>query len=571
MKPDFIVIMPSLGVLTIEVKSWHLDDIQSANKQIVTIKDRSGLGNNPHPTAMGRNWKKSLLDFCRQHPGLESLFYQDGPHEGNFALPFGHLGVFTNIQSTQFVRHARAGFWRDVFPPHEIVTRDTLELWKRLDIDSIVEKLKAFFVPSWPVNLSAGHINAVRAALHPETAISSLDRHSLPARQWNYDLKVLDVRQEWSARQIGGRPRALMGLVGSGKTVLLMARARTIIYGRPRTRLLFLCYNIHQAALIRAALSDLESVTVIHFHGWAESQGVVPKPGESNVALGQRLYDAFEQMGNRAPRYDAVLVDQGQDFAPEWFRCIVRSMAYPLDGDLLIAADGNQRLEGAERPWRWGEAGVQAEPRTTPSSLDLDWNYRNSAEVIGLASLFATSTALVSDDERLALPSGARSLPVRTTGHSPQFLRCNDPDHERRKTAQIARDLVNGRWLGQAIPPLRPEQIGIVYPFDDKAARSQIEKLAEELKDLDAVWLDRLNPDGSSPIQQPGVKIQSIRASRGLGYAAVIFLFADALPRPEVSEEVENRFMYVALTRASDYLTVICSGESRFVDRMLHG
>ena len=39
----------------------------------------------------------------------------------------------------------------------------------------------------------------------------------------------------------------------------------------------------------------------------------------------------------------------------------------------------------------------------------------------------------------------------------------------------------------------------------------------------------------------------------------------------EVSEEVENRFMYVALTRASDYLTVICSGESRFVDRMLHG
>lgn len=47
------------------------------------------------------------------------------------------------------------------------------------------------------------------------------------------DLKVLDLRQENNARKIGEGHRIVYGVAGSGKTVLLIAKARLLSAQNP--------------------------------------------------------------------------------------------------------------------------------------------------------------------------------------------------------------------------------------------------------------------------------------------------------------------------------------------------
>lgn len=49
------------------------------------------------------------------------------------------------------------------------------------------------------------------------------------------------------------------------------------------------------------------------------------------------------------PRYDAVLVDEGQDFLPSWWN-VLRKVCRP-DGEMLLVADATQDIYGTARSW----------------------------------------------------------------------------------------------------------------------------------------------------------------------------------------------------------------------------
>ena len=59
-----------------------------------------------------------------------------------------------------------------------------------------------------------------------------------------FDLVVLDRRQENNARKIGEGHRIIYGVAGSGKTVLLIARAKWLHDRDPDAKILLLCYNV---------------------------------------------------------------------------------------------------------------------------------------------------------------------------------------------------------------------------------------------------------------------------------------------------------------------------------------
>jgi superfamily I DNA/RNA helicase len=71
-------------------------------------------------------------------------------------------------------------------------------------------------------------------------------------------------------------------------------------------------------------------------------------------------------------------------------------------------------------------------------------------------------------------------------------------------------------------------------------------------------------------VSEPGIKIQTIHGSKGLQYRAVIVLWADRLPRsfPDIDPDEDPKLMYVALTRAEDYLFISHSEPSDFIDRI---
>ncbi|MDA0703990.1 MAG: hypothetical protein O3A96_12260 [Proteobacteria bacterium] len=95
-------------------------------------------------------------------------------------------------------------------------------------------------------------------------------------------------------------------------------------------------------------------------------------------------------------KYDAVLIDEAQDFEPSWFTCLLSAMEDPEHGDLLIVADGCQGLYRRTKI-SWSQLGIKARGRTISCSYQLDRNYRNSREIIALAETFAFSNTDAND------------------------------------------------------------------------------------------------------------------------------------------------------------------------------
>jgi Nuclease-related domain len=67
--PDFIVIIPSVGLLVIEAKGWYPDHILEANNFEVTINSRGQPEICKHPIRQARDYQFQLMDTARRHPG----------------------------------------------------------------------------------------------------------------------------------------------------------------------------------------------------------------------------------------------------------------------------------------------------------------------------------------------------------------------------------------------------------------------------------------------------------------------------------------------------------------------
>ena len=62
----------------------------------------------------------------------------------------------------------------------------------------------------------------------------------------------------------------------------------------------------------------------------------------------QRLYTENASRG-AMPRYDAILVDEGQDFRPSWWRTL--RLALKQGGEMVLVADKTQNIYGTAAAW----------------------------------------------------------------------------------------------------------------------------------------------------------------------------------------------------------------------------
>jgi superfamily I DNA/RNA helicase len=159
------------------------------------------------------------------------------------------------------------------------------------------------------------------------------------------------------------------------------------------------------------------------------------------------------------------------------------------------------------------------------------------------------------------------ALALRSNGLRPLLLTARDRTQETHCALALAEMLLHG--TDPRYEKVKPEEIGILYPWMPKIDEPLMETFLTQLRTLaPTVWLakgrDRYR------VGEPGIKVQTIAGSKGLQYRAVIVLWADRLPRPfESSDPAEDaRLMYVALTRAEDYLFLTHSEPSTFLQRM---
>lgn len=577
--PDFVIICPDMGLMIIEVKGWYPKEIVAADHNSVLIKGQQGEIRYNHPVRQARDYMLSLMDQCRENPTCRRIVAKEGKHQNKFIFPFGHFAVLSNISSDNLVNHS-AGNLASIFTAEKNVTRDVLMEWSEndgLSEKDICEILQDKFDPFWRIpELTIEQIDVLRSIIHPEIIISPFSEKSEPLSAIS-SLKVLDLKQEQNARKIGDGHRIIFGVAGSGKTVLLISKARLISTQRPSDNVLLLCYNVALSAYLKSCLADCSNITVMHFDGWAKSNGIVRRNKESNESLGKRLLLALENGHGDARKYHLVMIDEAQDFDASWFRCALAGMDDPYDGDLIIVGDGSQGLY-VNHEISWSDIGVQARGRTIHKKFDLDRNYRNSREIVDLAAQFSLWNETQGSEEE----NGIVSILVdpnkcqRSTGIKPFLIKSNTRYEENTRVLKVVKDLLDGRWFGQSIEPLDPrtdpQSIGILYPFKNKQDNGVFSELLKSLEELCPVtWINQ-DRESRKRISEPGIKVQTIHSAKGLQYRAVILLWADHLPMPfgDTDEETGRRLFYVALTRAEDYLAISAasSASSKFLNEI---
>ncbi len=575
--PDFIVIAPDLGVIIIEVKGWYLDDIVRGNHSEITVNINDRERQEIHPLEQARNYMWRLAGACENSPNRSQLFHQDGPRKNKFFFPFCHFVVLSNISRDNILRRKDQNV-AEIFKTDTTLFRDELVDLEDASAEEIRNTLMRFFDPFWPITpFTPEQVDVLRSIIHPEIILSYLPSKSLTEEEAEkcFDLVVLDRRQENNARKIGEGHRIIYGVAGSGKTVLLIARAKWLHEWDPHAKILLLCYNVVLSVYLKHILQDYPRINVFHFDGWAKHNGIQPRKEdpstrqlEDDAGLGTRLLDHLRQHGGDSRKYDAILVDEAQDFPPIWFSCVLEALTDPLDGDLLIVCDGNQGIRLIDAV-SWKSLGIKAVGRTIHQAFDLDRNYRNTREILRLAAHFTAKNVKNNEDSISIVPVDP-SQAIRR-GPKPVLLKCRDHADECRRILNIAKVLLDGNVPFNEIQiTLQPHEMGILYV---KKLHKDNETFKRFLKDLGTLapvtWLSEGYYSRMKVFEQ-SIKVQTVASSKGLQYRVVFVMWADLFsPRTPADVDLQQRFLYVAMTRASDVLVITYSQPNEFIERMI--
>jgi hypothetical protein len=575
--PDFIVIAPDLGVIVIEVKGWYRDDIlRASDTEVVTLFDGRERAE-VHPLAQARGYQWRLARTCEKSMKRSLLLHQDGQYRDKWIFPFCHFVILSNI-SRQNIEGRKEQNLYEVFRPENTLFRDELVALEDAQPREIKNMLMRFFDPFWEIKpFTSEQVDVLRSIIHPEIILSYVPSRPLTEEETDqcFDLVVLDRRQENNARKIGEGHRIIYGVAGSGKTVLLISRAKWLNDRDPDAKILILCFNVSLSAYFRMLLKDYSRIHVFHFDGWAKHNGIVrnrydPKTGkiEDDESLGKRLLDHLKKQAGDFRSYDAVLIDEAQDFPSIWFSSVLESMRDPLDGDLLIVCDGNQgvRLIGSVS---WRSLGIKAAGRSIHQAFDLDRNYRNTKEILKLARHFTAKNIKKSEDSISIVPVDPSQ--ARRHGPRPILYACKDHADECSRITHVVKRILEGRVkFKNKVIKVQPQDIGILYHGIPKHDKELFAGFVATLGTIAPVtWLNE-DRDSRSKIADPSIKVQTVYSAKGLQYRVVIVMWADQF-RPHVPEdrEHEERLLYVALTRASDILIVTYSDSNEFVERMV--
>jgi UvrD-like helicase C-terminal domain/Nuclease-related domain/AAA domain len=154
------------------------------------------------------------------------------------------------------------------------------------------------------------------------------------------------------------RRAAIVGPAGSGKTVLAIQLAKRLAEGGSDT--LLTCFNWRLGAHLKDVAGRTPHLDVLHFHElcrrMAQEAGldVSPAPEDERHQASYYEKDLPALLSQAADvlgaRYDAIVVDEAQDFLPEWWPTLMRLHRKPDDGYFFVFSDSNQNLYGGRLP-----------------------------------------------------------------------------------------------------------------------------------------------------------------------------------------------------------------------------
>ena len=343
---DLVVVEPGVGIATIEVKGGTVS--LEGTRWFQT--SRTGKRTRTNPVEQALKCKYLLRDYLREHPAwrhgdprmVHLVAFPDTDVPADFQAPDCRRDMVIGLHDLEVA----AGIVRDALARAESAPRPPTAD----EVTDLVECLAGRMLPQR--DLVAGA--AVR------------ERHCDLLTQ--AQARILDV--------IRHLPRVeVRGGAGSGKTWLAVEQARRLAAQGQRVALL--CYSRGLSAYLDRRVGLLPERERPAYVGMFHSLGVAwgaPRGFDDDSDYWERRLP--EEMGRLAQhlrdaeRFDAFVVDEGQDFADAWWPALVQGLRDRERGGLFVFADEGQRVFA-----RHGRPPVELVP------IALDENLRNTKQI----------------------------------------------------------------------------------------------------------------------------------------------------------------------------------------------
>ncbi|GEM_PF-646709 len=556
---DFILWLPTHGLLAIEVKDWSKSNFKEVNPTHFTgtfyRKDKAHTV--PNPRAQVRTVAMNLRNKCKMN---DSLIAKSGFYEGNPLFPITHSVFYTNIYRSDA---AALGLLEEgINEQNKILFKDELEydLENKDSRKELIRKIHLHFKEFFYFEpLTYTQVKTLRYLLFPEIRINTFENDELFDAQ-PQELMTLDIQQEMIAKNIGAGHRILKGVAGSGKSLVIACRAKYLNSVYPDWKVLVVCFNNTLCNHIQNMMSenDVKNLEISTFHGLVKkiTNANLRKlddesPDQYNLRVAEIL-NSYVESTNFLDKYDAILIDEGQDFAQEWIQSLVKILN-PETNSILFCYDPAQNIFNRKRP-SWKSFGLEVQGK---KPTELMRCYRNTKEILVTARSFLNSKKL---DSLVAEDDFDRVLDPDTgeckVGIFPVTYQSQNYQETINLIVKKIKYLVNNGHPENSIAILiaRHESQEKLDALLKKAFEEHASNIAYKFiitsHDKKALNLKELN-----------IKILNFESSKGLEFDHVFLIGLENMPRITAKlvrdEDTERKLTYVAMTRAKENLYMI--------------
>jgi len=557
--PDFVLIHPRRGLLILETKDWRLDTILKATRQAWDIQANGEHKVVINPVAQARHCAIQVVNALERD---KQLIQTTGNHAGKLAFPWGYGVVLTRITRKQF---DDAGLDQAI-APHLVICQD--EMLESADEEAFQQRLWDMFPHAFGGAMSLPQLDRVRWIMFPEVRPPSqralFDDTDADAELPDV-MQVMDLQQEQLARSLGDGHRVIHGVAGSGKTMILGFRAEHLAKAQTPTSkpILVLCCNEPLAVKLDAMFTARGIADRVHarnFHKWCWHQLKTfgqPLPGQGPDMFDQMVdgvIRAVDRSQIPAGQYQAILIDEGHDFRPEWLR-LVTQMVDPATNSLLLLYDDAQSIyeRSRTRQFSFKSVGIQAQGRTNILKI----NYRNTKQILQTASLIAADLLSPEEHDDDGIPV-VRPVSYGREGPPPLVVRLPSLRDEVEHLADLLADEHHSGGRAWGDMAILCHDHTVMNACADALHRR---RLPHQVR----------RRSGDYRPAQDAIRVMTMRVSKGLEFPLVAIPGLGAMPAPGDDEKDAARLFYVAATRATDKLLLTASGDGGFGKRFVAG
>jgi superfamily I DNA/RNA helicase len=279
---------------------------------------------------------------------------------------------------------------------------------------------------------------------------------------------------------------------------------------------------------------------------------------------------ALEKAQTSNLNYDAILIDEGQDFSDEMFKTVISLLNKKTD-NLMITLDDNQNIYRGGQAWK--NLGIRAQGRVHK----LNYVYRNTIEIARFAQRFMSESSTSPSMSFRASEARHGNHATKQAELFPDYFDYHGPQPEVKQftdTKAIV-DYVATRIKTLTDEGMPLSEIAVLYtvkePYEDmKEPLPELIGHALETKGILSNWISEdYKAKKSYDITTNRVTISTIQSAKGLDYACVFLLGLDSPKIAEWSVEVAKNLAYVAVTRAREGLHIPHAGETAMIESLM--